>query len=271
MGRPVRHARRRADWNPVWIDLDWTAPWLVVTNPAVSTVSVAVMQLLGYSTEALSSISYGLSNAVGVVTNQQALVTDQYYDLGLGQFTTNYFACLDIPLTNGLNTITLLAADLAGNVTVTNFNFTLDYSGVTAPTVQIAWPADGSLVSGTSFTCRGWISDPTATVATSALDGNGNSGVYTGVVDRDGNFWLENLPLNAGTTVFSISVTDVVGSNTVTNISITQSAVTLTMNDVSLDPQLWQPTIYLSGTISDPNCTVWVNGVQGANYGTTWT
>ena len=257
-------------WYPVRINLNWTQPRLVVTNPAVSTVSAPVMQLLGYSAEALSSISYGLSNAVGVVTNQQALVTGQYYDLGLGQFTTNYFACLDIPLTNGVNTITLQAADLAGNVTVANYNYTLDYSGVTAQTVQIAWPADGSLVSGTNFTCRGWISDPTATVATSAVDGNGNTWDYTGVVDRDGNFWLENIPLNAGTNVFSISVTDVVGSNTVTNISVVQSALTLTMNDMSLDPQLWQPTIYLSGTISDSSSTVWVNGVQGTNYGSTW-
>jgi hypothetical protein len=39
----------------------------------------------------------------------------------------NYFECLDVPLKNGLNVITIHATDLAGNTTTTHFNFTLDY------------------------------------------------------------------------------------------------------------------------------------------------
>ena len=62
----------------------------------------------------------------------------------LADFTTNYFECLDVPLTNGLNVITIHATDLAGDTTTTNFNFTLDYSSKTnPPVVQITWPQDG--------------------------------------------------------------------------------------------------------------------------------
>jgi hypothetical protein len=240
-----------------------------VTN--ATTVTVPVLQLGGYTTEPLSSISYSLDNAAGFVANQQALVTDQYYDMSIGEFTTNYFACLDIPLTSGLNVITLQAADMAGNVTVSSFNFTLDYSAKAAPTVEITWPPDGALVSGSSFTCRGQISDPTASLTASVVDTNGNTDIYTGAADRDGNFWLEDLPLNAGTNAFSITVTDVLGNSNVASISIVQSALALTMNDMSLDPQLWQPTVNVSGTISDPTYTVWVNGMQGNNNGDgTW-
>ena len=252
-------------WNAIRLNLDLTGPVLVATN--ATNVTLPVLQLGGYAAEPLSSISYGLSNAAGVLTNQQALVTDQYYDMGIGEFTTNYFCCLDIALTNGLNVITLLAADMAGNITVTNFNFTLDYSGKTVPAMQIIWPPDGSLVSGASFTCRGSISDPTASLTALSVDTNGDTNIYAAAVGRDGNFWVQNLPLNAGTNLFSISLTDVLGSNVLTNINIVQSALALTMDDVSLSPQLWQPTINLSGTLSDWAYTVWVNGVQGTNDG----
>ena len=63
-------------------------------------------------------------------------------------------------LTNGLNTITLYAADLAGNVTATNFNITVDYSSKTnPPAVQVYWPLNGVAVCGAGFACNGWVRD----------------------------------------------------------------------------------------------------------------
>jgi hypothetical protein len=40
----------------------------------------------------------------------------------------------------------------------------------------------------------------------------------------------------------------------------------------AIDPsQLFQPTISLNGTVSDPGCTIWVNGIQAVNNGDgTW-
>ncbi len=116
-------------WQATRLKLDLTPPLLVITNPAPGTVTRPVIQLQGYSPEALASISYDLTNATGLVTNQQVIILGQYFDTNTLDFTTNYFQCFDVPLTNGLNIITLHATDLAGNVTTTNFTFTLDYSG----------------------------------------------------------------------------------------------------------------------------------------------
>jgi hypothetical protein len=283
-------------WHNVWVGLRGLPPdaqqtWqrehlnlalppvLVITNPAANVVSQPIVQIYGYCQESLASISYDISNAVGVVTNQPSEITDQFYDTNACGFTTNYFECLDVPLTNGLNIITLHATDLAGNTTVTNFNFTLDYSSKTnPPVVQITWPQIGTQISGSNFTCRGWLDDPTATITTQLVLTNGfgtNMFVYTntydGGVERNGNFWLENLPINTGTNTFTITVTDAAGNTSVTNISVVQSTLVLTVNPVTPDSQLWQPTVNLTGTISDPTYAVWVNGVKGHNNGNgTW-
>ncbi|MGH7991021.1 MAG: hypothetical protein ACREDS_12630, partial [Limisphaerales bacterium] len=45
--------------------------------------------------------------------------------------------------------------------------------------------------------------------------------------------------------------------------------MTLTLDNT--DGDLWNPTVNVSGSISDPTATVYVNGVQGTNYGNgTW-
>jgi len=287
-----------AGWHDVWVGLKGPAPnasstwqWkhlnltlppvLVITNPTTGTVDEPMIQIYGYCQEPLASISYDLSNAVGVVAGLPSEITDQYYDTNAGGLTTNYFECLDVPLTNGLNTVTIHATDFAGNVTATNFNFTLDYSGKTnPPAVQITWPQIGTQISGGNFTCRGVIDDATAAVTAQVVFTNSNTnlfygGIYTNVyvasVERNGNFWLENLPLNAGTNTFSIRVKDAVGNTSVTNICVIQSALTFTINPVASDSQLWQPTVNLTGTISSTNSAIWVNGVKGHNNGNgTW-
>lgn len=66
-----------------------------------------MIQLTGYSTEALSGISYGISNAAGTATGQQAVITGQFYSTNTAEFTTNYFQCYDVPLASGLNVISL--------------------------------------------------------------------------------------------------------------------------------------------------------------------
>jgi hypothetical protein len=145
----------------------------------------------------------------------------------------------------------------------------LDYSSKTnPPSVQINWPQNGTQISGNSFTCRGWISDSTATV-TGQLGPNGN--IYPAIVERNGNFWIQNIPLAAGTNALSITVIDVVSNVVVTNISVVQSPLALAINPVTPSSQLWQPTVNVTGTISDTTYAIWVNGVKGTNNGDgTW-
>ena len=270
--------RGRADaanagvWQAKQLKLDMTPPLLVITNPSVSTVSVPLIQLQGYSPEALGSIGYDLLNAAGSATNQDAGITGQFYSTNTWEFTTNYFECVDVPLTNGLNIITLYATDLAGNTTATNISITLDYSSRTnPPVVNLYWPQDGTLVCNTNYTWRGWADDPTATVTAQLVDTNGGTNIFNGIVERNGNFWVENLPLSGGTNFLTLTVTDSAGNVAVTNITVAPGAVALTIDPVSED--LWNLYVNVTGTISDSdNYTVWVNGVRAALNGDgTWT
>ena len=140
-------------WQKTHLVLDTIPPTLVVTNPTTSVVSQSTIQLQGYANESLSSLSFDVSNATGIWTNQTGYVTRQFYDPNLLAYTTNFFQCPDVALTDGLNIITLHATDLAGNATTTSFNFTLTASDNTNPPVlTVIWPQDGTQISGSTFT-----------------------------------------------------------------------------------------------------------------------
>ena len=173
----------------------------------------------GYSPEALSAISCDVSNADGVFSDQMILVLDQFYNTNTFEFTTNTFQGFDLDLANGVNTITVHATDLAGNVTTTNFNFTLA-SDTVAPVVQLWWPEDGAQLCGDTFTWRGLVDDPTATL-TATVDGGGTTTTVAGLVERDGKFWFEDLPLAAGTSSLTLTAVDHWGNMTTTTISVT--------------------------------------------------
>jgi len=213
-------------WQCKQLKLDSTSPLLIVTNPAATTGSVPMIQLQGYCPKPLSAISYDLSNALGVVMNQPASVSDQYYDDSNGEFTTNYFECVDVPLTNGLNVITLHATDLAGNVTAQEFSYTVDYSSKSAPVVQMTWPQNGMNICGSSMALRGQVDDPTVTVTATVTDTSGDTSTVSGVVERNGRFWVENLPLYAGNNTVAITMYNVIQQTTVTTLHLTQSPLT---------------------------------------------
>jgi len=254
------------------LKLDSLRPTIVITNPATSTVNVPMIQLYGYSSEDLDRISCDVSNALGVETNLDAGVTGRSYDTNTWEFSMNNFECLDVSLTNGPNTIIVHATDLAGNVTTTNFNFTVDYSGKTNPPVfSLTWPTNGTRISGAAFNVDGLVNDPTVTVSGLIVATNGTTNLLTGLVERNGKFWVENIPLNAGTNSLTLTVADVVGNTSVTNINVVQSSLVLAMDPVADKSQLWNRTINVTGTISDASQAVWVNGVKGHNNGDgTW-
>ena len=249
-------------WTSDTITLDKTPPSIVITNPVFSTTSRPIIQVQGYSTEPLSGIYFDVTNAAGSIPNQQGFVTAQNFDTNNFSSTTNWFQCFDVKLTNGVNTITVHAADLAGNVTTTNVIITLDFSGDTnPPVITVTWPQNGVQISGTNFTLRGVLDDETAQITALTVDANGVTNIVSGVVERSGTFWLEDLPLNPGTNLVAVTAKDAAGNTSVTNLTLIQSGVTLTINTVP-DNQLNQSVTTVSGTVSDPSYDVWVNGVQ---------
>jgi hypothetical protein len=168
-----------------------------------------------------------------------------------------------------LNLITVHATDLAGNVTVTNISVTLDYSTATNPVINIYWPPDNTAIVGDTFSCRGWVDDSVASVSAQIVDTNGTTNIVSGLVERDGKFWLENLPLSAGTNTLTLSVTNSAGLLSTTNLMVVKSALNLVIHPLSGD--LWLPTATVTGTLDDTNYTVWVNGVKAAREGNSWT
>jgi len=259
-------------WTSDTITLDRTPPSIVITNPVLTTTSRPIIQIQGYSTEPLSDIYFDVTNAAGSVTNQQGFVTAQSFDTNNFNATTNWFQCFDVELTNGVNTITVHAADLAGNVTTTNVIITLDFTGdPNPPVITVTWPQDGAQISGTNFTLRGALDDETAQITAQTVDINGVTNIVSGVVERNGTFWLEDLLLNPGTNLVAIVATDAAGNASVTNLTLFQSSVTFAINPVS-DDQLNQPATTVSGTVSDPSYDVWINGVQAIVDGSgNWT
>ena len=200
--------------------LDTTPPALTITSPGSNTVNQPLLQLQGYAPEELSSVTYDLTNSAGWMTNQTAVVLSRYFDTNLWQFTTNTFQAFDLDLTPGANQITLHAKDLAGNMTTTNLTYTLDYSSKTNPPVlALYWPTNGALISGTNFTWRGSVDDPTVTIFAQIVDSKWRYNLVDGVVERNGNFWIDNLPLASGQNWMTLTATDAVGNTNSTTSS----------------------------------------------------
>ncbi|MGH7952939.1 MAG: hypothetical protein ACREFE_13630, partial [Limisphaerales bacterium] len=253
---------------PAWewkrLKLDLTPPCLVVTNPLPGTVMQPMIELQGYCPEPLAAISYDITNATGLLTNQQVLVLDQFYDTNTWDFTTNTFQGFDIPLTNGLNVITIHAMDLAGSVTTTNLNFTLDYSGKTnPPVVQLYWPQDGMTVCDSNFLWSGRVDDPMAKVTAQWVDSSGATNLVDGLVGRDGRFFVYDLPLTNLAT-FTLKVADAAG-----NMSMTNMTINLGDSGLSIDPVIAGQTT-VTGQISSSDYTVWVNGAQAVVSDGAW-
>jgi hypothetical protein len=263
-------ATAQKTWNSIPLDLILTPPVLVITNPIPGTVTQPTIEVQGYCTKPLAGITFDLSNATGLFTNQQAFVLSQHTDAATRHFTTNSFQAFDVPLTNGNNVVTFHATDLAGNTTTTNITYTLDYTGKTnPPVIQIYWPQNGDQVTGSTFTLRGSLDDFTASLTAQIVDASGNTNTLQGLVGRNGLFWVENAPLLAGTNYVTLTAMDAAGNISITNLAINCVNPGFTINDFTSElggnPRNVIPMV--TGTIALTNYTLWVNGIQATQDG----
>ena len=221
-----------------------------------------MIQLQGYACEPLSSLTYDVSNADGVLTNQTGYVTDEFWDTNFLAFTTNFFPYYNLALTNGLNHITVHATDLAGNKAMTNFSVTLDYSGdTTAPMLSVIWPTNGTSIAGSNVTVQAQVDDVTATVNVQIVDAGGDTNTVRGLVESSGMVWVDGLPLTDGTNWLTVMATDVVGNMSETSFNVVGNDVNLVVNPLT-GGQLNQSSVTVTGTIGASSDTVTINGVQ---------
>ncbi len=250
-----------ATWQLAQLTLNTTVPAFTITNPASSTVSVPIIQLQGLVDESLGSLTFDVSNATGIFTNQPGYFNPAFYDTNQIEFTTNSFQCYDIALTNGLNTITLHATDLAGNTTTTNVSYTLDYSSNTnAPVLTLLWPTNGTTIGGSNFTLQAQVDDPTASVTVSIVDTNDDTNIVSALVERSGQVWVNGLPLGGGTNSVTVMATNAAGYASTTNFNVIGNDVGLTITPLTSD-QMNQASVIVTGSIGDPSDNVTVNGV----------
>ena len=223
-----------------------------------------LLQLHGWSAEDLRGPTYSL----GAVTNERVFVRDRHYAAATHEFTTNYFQAYDVELAPGTNVFHLRATDRAGNVTETNFTFVLE-ADPTAPALTFAWPRPGAVVAADSFTLRGQLDDPSATVTAQWLDAGGQPQTRTAIVERRGRFWLFGLPLSAGTNEFTLRAVDAWTNTLTTNLTVVRAGATVSVFPPN-DEELWNAEVPLSGTVSEPGWAVWVNGRPASVSGTNW-
>ena len=251
------------DTDEITFTLDRIAPKINLTSAVNATVIKPYLQVQGWADKSLASLSYDITNAFGVATNESVVVTEVAgYDADSNGWRTNYFQAYDVPLATNGNFITLRVTDRAGNTTTTNFNVTLDYTTATnPPAVNLTWPQDGMVVSGTNITIRGTMSDETGSVVAQVVNGDGTTNLITGIVERNGNFWLENVPLN-GTNAVTIQATDAAGNVTENNFTVKPSNLLLTIDSTPTGDALYQPCGTVTGTVGDPDAIVTVNGTN---------
>jgi hypothetical protein len=257
-------------WQLLRLKLDVTPPLLVVTNPVWLANAQPLLQLQGYGNEPLAGISYNLTNALGAFTSQPGFVTFEAYNTNTFAFTTNYFQCFDVWLTNGVNALTVRITDLAGNTTTTNLTLTLDGSAdTTPPTISLVWPQSGTKLGGATFTAKGFLNDPSATITATLVVTNGVTNIVSGLVGRSGEFWAENLSLGNGTNQLYLTATDYWGNSVTTNLAIIKATFDLTVDALTPEQQM-QFTTTVTGTISGTGQDVWVNGVQATVSNGVW-
>jgi hypothetical protein len=154
---------------------------------------------------------------------------------------------------------------LAGNLTRTNLYYILDPAANTnPPALTLLWPQNGTSVSGSNFTLRGTVNDPFATVTAQIVDdGITNGGM--GEVEQNENFWIENLPLGAGTNYVTLTATNAAGYGVATNFTIIQSSVVLAVTSITYGANSAVAQVF--GTVDPWTSPVYVNGVEATLVG----
>ena len=193
--------------------LDTASLSLSLFTPLANLVTTPYLQVKGYCTKPLQRISYDLVNTNGTFADQDAYITRQEFNPNTRAFGTNHFQCFDVPLASGTNTISIKAVDMKSNQWVSTFSVTLDTTQLTnPPAVNLLWPTDGASIAADSVTLRGSVADGNLLVSAIVTDDSGNTQAVDGLVERDGAFWIDDLPLTGSTNSVTITVTDPAGN-----------------------------------------------------------
>jgi hypothetical protein len=122
-------------------------------------------------------------------------------------------------------------------------------------------------LAGSTFTLRGQLDDPTATVTVSGLTGT----PIGGIVERNGLFWVEDLPLVSGDNTLTFTATDAAVNHASQNLTVVGTDLEIVINEIP-EEDYADSKLTVIGTINSDAYAVWVNGVRAwwinrGNYG----
>jgi YD repeat-containing protein len=213
---------------------DSTPPTLTVSQPSNGSITNQSSVTVSGTVSDANAITLKINGTVVTVNAQ-------------GAFSSS------VPLNEGLNTITVLATDAAGNATSVTRTVRKDS---TPPTLTVTQPAEGTITNSTSVTVSGSVFD--STTVTLLVNGThvniGANGSYTTQVS-----------LNEGHNTISVSATDAVGNTTTLNRHVIKDTTppSLTVSNPVNGTVTNQSSISVAGTTSDSTTvTVKVNGIS---------
>ncbi len=220
------------------LNIDETPPSLKITAPlSGATVIVPTVTLEGLVTDALSGVAGATCNGAPAQVSGSALTCG-------------------VPLSVGLNTISVVATDVAGNSTTSSL--TINFSAT--PTITITSPLNLSVVNATPVVVNGAVSDPNATVSVNGTTVPLTSGNFSvPIILKEGGNTITVVAQSAGgtpaTATISVSLDttpphvtiDSPADGTITTASTI--AVSGMINDI------------VPGTVNAQQATVTVNGM----------
>jgi hypothetical protein len=225
------------------VNLDTTPPVLSVASPAdgssiaLSTPSIGVSGMANDSVSGLSAVTCNGVSATLADTN---------------------FTCL-VPLTQGSNSIAVVATDVAGNTTSTTRTLTYD----PAPLVTITAPANLSITNVATVTLNGTVNDPSALLTVNGI-----------VMPNSGGAFSSPVPLVEGLNVLTVVATNAGGFSSSATVQITLdttpphitidapvNGTTTTADHVNVSGLANDVVV---GTVNSQDVQVTVNGVPAA-------
>lgn len=221
------------------VTLDTLPPVIDITAPRVDAyLNTPIIAVTGTLNETVASVT--VNGAAAAITG-------------------NEFRLVSLTLTEGPNTILVEAKDQAGNIGTVAFTVHLDRE---QPVIEMASSGPVAYVNIPIFTVAGTVSEPVASVMV--------NGVNADVTGTD--FSLSGVTLAEGANTITVETTDRAGNIGTVSVTIHLDTAPPAVRITAPAPGAFvnAPVIAVAGTLSEPECTVTVNGalaqVTGTNF-----
>jgi len=132
----------------------------------------------------------------------------------------DYFSFFDVDLSPGTNTFVFHGTDEFGNQMTTNivivFSTADDH---TPPLIEVRWPGPNDELAGPNYMIQGRMDDFTAKLEARVRTKDGST-TREALVERNGCFWVENIPLALGANQITLIAKDAAGNSSETNFTV---------------------------------------------------